>query len=139
MGRFVIDLHMHTSRYSPCAPLLEPETIISRLHERGLSGGVITEHDVLWSEDELQALVHASSEGVEGVRLYRGVEISADHAHILAFGLESLAETPRGCPIQRVIDTAQISLSQIFEICLGQRMISDFVVFKVRSFFIDDA
>lgn len=107
MGRFVVDLHMHTSRYSPCAPLLEPEMLISRLHERGLSGGVITEHDMLWSEDELQELIHSSSEGVEGVRLYRGVEISADHAHILAFGLESLAETPRGCPIQRVIDVAR--------------------------------
>lgn len=107
MGRFAIDLHVHTSRYSPCAPTMEPELILERLRARRLSGCVITDHDALWSVEELNALVQSAAGKREGFRLYRGVEITADHAHILALGLETLDETPPGVSIERLIDVAR--------------------------------
>lgn len=86
---------------------MAPELLLETLRRRRLSGGVITDHDALWSEEELGALLQSAAEDCEGIRIYRGVEISADHAHILAIGLESLTDAPPGIPIERLIDVAR--------------------------------
>ena len=54
--RFAIDLHLHTRRYSPCAELVPPEEIASSARRAGLSGVVLTDHDVLWSIEETKEL-----------------------------------------------------------------------------------
>ena len=85
---------------------MEPELLLKTLHQRRLSGGVITDHDVLWTEEELNALIQSVAGESGDIRLYRGVEITADHAHLLAIGLETLDETPPGISIERLIDVA---------------------------------
>src|SRR4029453_17761332 len=49
------DLHMHTRRYSPDSEI-DPFELVRRAKEIGLDGIVITEHDRLWPEDELEEL-----------------------------------------------------------------------------------
>src|SRR2546423_15273689 len=54
------DLHMHTRRYSPDSEI-DPFDLVRRAREVGLDGIVITEHDRLWPEDELEELRKAAS------------------------------------------------------------------------------
>jgi hypothetical protein len=68
----LIDLHVHTSRYSACGRST-PEEMIERAIELGLRGLVFTEHNVLWPEAELAELQAA----YPGIRLYRGFEVNA--------------------------------------------------------------
>jgi predicted metal-dependent phosphoesterase TrpH len=69
----LIDLHVHTPRYSSCARSA-PEEMVARAQEVGLDGLVITEHHVVWPADELAAL----QARFPAVRLFRGVEITTD-------------------------------------------------------------
>lgn len=78
-----IDLHVHTSRYSPCSKI-SPEEIVALAPMRRLDGIVITEHDWQWSAKEIKEL----QEMAEGVKLYTGVEASLKEGHFLVIGLE---------------------------------------------------
>jgi histidinol phosphatase-like PHP family hydrolase len=71
-----IDLHTHTSRYSPCS-VLSPEALCEVAIARGLNALVITEHKVQWSADEIAAL----QAGYPSLKLYAGVEISCTDRH----------------------------------------------------------
>ena len=68
----LIDLHVHTSRYSSCGRST-PEEMIEAAIGLGLDGLVFTEHSVLWPEDELAEL----QEAYPRIRLYRGFEVNA--------------------------------------------------------------
>ena len=68
----LIDLHIHTSRYSPCG-VSKPEEMVARALESGLQGLVFTEHDIVWPAAELGELQGRFPE----VRLYRGIEITS--------------------------------------------------------------
>ena len=50
---------MHTRRYSPDSDI-DPFDLVRRAREVGLDGIVITEHDRLWPEDELEELRRAA-------------------------------------------------------------------------------
>lgn len=93
----LLDLHVHTSRYSPCGRS-SPEEMVEAAREAGLHGLVFTEHNVLWPREELAELQKMYPE----VKLYRGVEITscskndyllyglADGANDLPVGLEDV-------------------------------------------------
>ena len=49
------DLHLHTTRHSPDSQM-DPLVMVRRAREIGLDGVVITEHDWLWTEPELEGL-----------------------------------------------------------------------------------
>ena len=49
------DLHMHTTRHSPDS-FMDPFALVHRARQIGLEGVVITEHDWLWTEEELDEL-----------------------------------------------------------------------------------
>ena len=49
------DLHMHTTRHSPDSEM-DPFALVRRAQQLGLDGVVITEHDWLWTEPELEEL-----------------------------------------------------------------------------------
>lgn len=100
-----IDLHIHTSRYSECAPTQDPLRIPSLLAQKNLDGGVITDHDELWRKEELDELLAEAR--VEGIVLYRGVEITSAFAHILAFGLEDMRDLPKGVDHARLVAVAR--------------------------------
>ncbi len=101
-GLYGIDLHIHTSRYSACAELLNAALLKSRVRLCGLHGAVITEHDTLWSPAEIAALDPELAE----IRIYRGVEVSSDAGHFVVIGLDDLKGIQAGVPLADMIRKA---------------------------------
>src|ERR1700722_18152690 len=85
------DLHMHTTRHSPDSRM-EPAALCRRAGEIGLDGVVITEHDWLWTEEELQELRRDHRKLV----ILAGVEVSAFEGHFLVYGVSNPFAVPRG-------------------------------------------
>src|SRR5437899_2775011 len=85
------DLHMHTTKHSPDSHM-DPLAMVRRAREIGLDGVVITEHDWLWTEEELQELRAADPELV----ILAGVEVSCREGHFLAYGVTNPFAVPRG-------------------------------------------
>jgi predicted metal-dependent phosphoesterase TrpH len=88
------DLHMHTSRHSPDS-VMDPLTLVMRAREIGLEGVVITEHDWLWTEEELDELRAAAN----GLVVLAGIEVSAYEGHFLVYGVRDPFAVPRGIPV----------------------------------------
>jgi predicted metal-dependent phosphoesterase TrpH len=76
-----IDCHTHT-RYSN-DNYLEPEVLVRRARALGLDGIVVTEHHSVEVSEPVERIGRA-----EGFLVLRGVEISSDRGHLLAFGIE---------------------------------------------------
>jgi predicted metal-dependent phosphoesterase TrpH len=85
------DLHMHTSRHSPDGRM-DPFALVRRARDVGLDGVVITEHDWLWTEEELGELRAAAP----GLVVLAGVEVSAREGHFLAYGVRDPLALRRG-------------------------------------------
>src|SRR5438046_1408936 len=92
------DLHMHTSRHSPDSRM-DPFVMLRRARERGLDGIVITEHDWLWTEPELEEL---RARAPEGLVVLAGVEVSAAQGHFLAYGVSNPFAVPRGIGVSEL-------------------------------------
>jgi predicted metal-dependent phosphoesterase TrpH len=87
------DLHMHTRRYSPDSEI-DPFDLVRRAREVGLDGIVITEHDRLWPERELEELRRAAP----GLVVLGGVEVSGRGGDLLCYGVTNLFELRPGMP-----------------------------------------
>ena len=85
------DLHMHTTRYSPDSRM-EPLDLVRRARQVGLDGVVITEHDWLWTETELEELRAAEP----GLVVLAGMEVSCREGHFLAYGVRDPSALPHG-------------------------------------------
>jgi predicted metal-dependent phosphoesterase TrpH len=85
------DLHMHTTRHSPDSRM-DPFALCRRAGEIGLDGVVITEHDWLWTEPELNVL----REMHPNLVVLAGVEVSAFEGHFLVYGVSNPFAVPRG-------------------------------------------
>ncbi|HKI36749.1 MAG TPA: CehA/McbA family metallohydrolase [Gemmataceae bacterium] len=85
------DMHLHTSRHSPDS-IMPAELMLQRASDIGLDGVVITEHDWLWTEDELDEL----SSSAPGVIVLSGVEVSTKQGHFLAYGVTDPFAVPHG-------------------------------------------
>jgi predicted metal-dependent phosphoesterase TrpH len=88
------DLHMHTTRHSPDS-VMDPFAMLRRAREVGLDGVVITEHDWLWTEQELDELRAAAPDLV----VLAGVEVSARQGHFLAYGVRDPFAVPRNIEV----------------------------------------
>jgi predicted metal-dependent phosphoesterase TrpH len=86
-----LDLHLHTSRHSPDS-IMPPQIMVGRAREIGLDGVVITEHDWLWTEDELDELRAAEP----GLVVLAGVEVTTKQGHFLAYGITDPFAVPNG-------------------------------------------
>jgi len=88
----LVDLHVHSSRYSECGRSA-PEEMVAQAIDVGLQGLVFTEHHVVWPKDELGRLQDCFPE----IKLFRGVEVtSADGDDYLVYGVtEPGVFTPR--------------------------------------------
>lgn len=93
MEKFRIDLHVHTNRYSPCAETLDPEKLGQATSDVGLDGLVLTEHDAMWTEEEVQVLKQKIG---HKVKIYRGVEVSSIDGHFVVIGLKDLSDIQVG-------------------------------------------
>lgn len=85
------DLHLHTTLHSPDSSM-PPDVLCRRAKQIGLDGFVITEHDWLWTDDELDELRQAHP----GLVILAGVEVSTREGHFLAYGLRDPFRVPRG-------------------------------------------
>lgn len=85
------DLHMHTRRYSPDS-IIDPFELVQRALDIGLDGIVITEHDRLWPEAELDELRRAAP----GLVVLGGVEVSGRNGDMLCYGVTNLNRLKRG-------------------------------------------
>ncbi len=65
------DLHIHTRKHSPDS-VTDPFDLVESAVAAGLDGIVITEHDYLWTEAELQDLRAAAP----GLVILAGVEVT---------------------------------------------------------------
>src|SRR5262245_28317403 len=83
------DLHLHTTRHSPDSQM-DPLALIRRAGELGLDGVVITEHDWLWTEEELADLRALAP----GLLIFAGIEVSAWEGHFLAYGVHNPFAVP---------------------------------------------
>src|SRR5258708_38281132 len=88
------DLHIHTTRHSGDSSM-DPFVLIDRAQEIGLDGVVITEHDWLWTEKELDELRAAAPRLV----VLAGVEVSTRQGHFLAYGIKNPLALPRGITV----------------------------------------
>jgi len=100
---FRIDLHVHTGRYSQCAEFLNPYEAEDWAIRAGLSGIVITEHDILWHHEEVELLRERSSQ----IRIYRGVEVSARGCHLVVIGIDDAGPLHRGIGLKEVAGYAE--------------------------------
>ena len=95
----LLDLHIHTNRYSRCS-LLKPHDMIQRAKEICLDGLAITEHDRLWSPQEIAKLREETE--AESLVLLRGKEIERELRHLLIFNYPH--KIRRQLPLREVID-----------------------------------
>jgi predicted metal-dependent phosphoesterase TrpH len=97
-----IDLHVHTNRYSSCAAM-SPQEMAAEALAVGLDAVVITEHNTIWSEDELADL---QSE-FPSLLILRGFEVSAAGRHdILVYGVSDTTGFTRGMPPEEAVALA---------------------------------
>jgi predicted metal-dependent phosphoesterase TrpH len=87
------DLHMHTRRYSHDAES-DPFELVRAAQAAGLDGIVITEHDTLWPEAELESLRAAAPRLV----ILAGVEVTGLGGDVLCYGIRDLTRLRRGTP-----------------------------------------
>jgi predicted metal-dependent phosphoesterase TrpH len=85
------DLHMHTTRHSPDSQM-DPFALVRQARKVGLDGVVITEHDWLWTEPELEELRAA----VPGLVVLAGIEVTAAEGHFLVYGANNPFAIPKG-------------------------------------------
>lgn len=83
------DLHVHTSRYSPCSVEL-PEVLCHNALKRGLRGIALTEHELWWPDRELNALRGA----FPTLALFRGAEYTCREGHFLVFVADDQRDLP---------------------------------------------
>jgi predicted metal-dependent phosphoesterase TrpH len=83
------DMHMHTTRHSPDSQM-DPEAMVRRARQIGLDGVVITEHDWLWTEAELEELRKVEP----GLVVLAGIEVSAREGHFLVYGVHDPFAVP---------------------------------------------
>lgn len=99
----IIDLHVHTSRHSQCAKST-PEEMVRAARDRGLDGVVLTEHDVVWLDDEFEALRKVCP----GLRLFRAAEIStAEGEDMLVYGVSDIGPLSGRQPAATVVEQAR--------------------------------
>jgi predicted metal-dependent phosphoesterase TrpH len=66
---------------------MEAEAAVVRAAELGLDAVCLTEHHLVWPDDELRQLEESS-----GIRVFGGTEITTDQGDILVFGLDEAVE-----------------------------------------------
>jgi predicted metal-dependent phosphoesterase TrpH len=91
------DMHLHTSRHSPDSEM-DPFAMLRRAKEVGLGGLVITEHDFLWPEEELEELSAAAPDLV----VLSGIEVSARQGHFLVYGVTDPFAVPHGIDVAKL-------------------------------------
>lgn len=81
-GGFVIDLHAHTAPASPCSTI-SVDALIAEAKDIGLDGIVLTDHNHVWSADDIKRLQQEHDFLVLG-----GNEIITEQGDVLVYGFD---------------------------------------------------
>jgi len=100
--KYFIDLHVHTNRYSPCAEGLKPELIPGLMKEKNLHGVIITEHDTMWNDADIDQL----NNGMKDRRIYNGMEVSSANSHFVVIGMDTGDGFFHGMPVDQILELA---------------------------------
>lgn len=95
----IIDLHVHTSAFSPCSSL-DPDEAVRTARDMGLDGVCFTEHGRLWPAPELEKL-----SARWGMPVFCGMEVETREGHMLVFGLrEEIPGIPGAGELRQMVD-----------------------------------
>ena len=98
-----IDMHLHTTRYSRCSRL-PVERLVEISRDVAVDAVVITEHDVLWSAEEIEELQNQ----LDGnLRVFRAVEVTTDIGHLLAYNLSDSRQIVAGMSLEELAGFAR--------------------------------
>ncbi|MHA1270384.1 MAG: PHP-associated domain-containing protein [Candidatus Helarchaeota archaeon] len=75
----LIDMHVHTKPKSPCSNIT-PEEAIKEAINVGLDGIILTEHNIIWSDSEIQKLRDKFD-----ILILKGIEITTIEGDILIY------------------------------------------------------
>lgn len=78
----IIDMHVHTNRYSSCS-VIDPIDLVHQASNLRLSGIVIVEHYHMWSQEEIEELKRKTN---NELLILRGQEVICSVGHLLVFG-----------------------------------------------------
>lgn len=99
----LIDMHVHTSRYSACGKST-PEEMLKRAEQVGLNALVFTEHHMIWPRHELAVLRAAFPR----ILIFSGVEIETmEGEDLLVYGVQDDFPCSRYLPATDVINLAR--------------------------------
>lgn len=87
------DLHLHTSRHSPDS-VTDPFDLLKAATAAGLDGVVLTEHDHMWTEPELEELRAAAPHLV----ILAGIEVTGRGGDVLVYGVTDPFRLKKGTP-----------------------------------------
>ncbi len=94
----LIDLHVHTTRYSSGCSVLEPQAMVHAALRAGLRGVALSEHLGSWSQPELNEL------GGQGLKVFAAREVNKGDLHVLVFGIAGPPpEAPDGPSLARAV------------------------------------
>lgn len=94
-------MHVHTSLHSKCGRMT-PLEMATQARAAGLSGVVITEHNAVWSDEQLAVL----GDQFPDLIFLRGLEVSAQGYHVLVYGVTDTLGFEKGMPVPEVVQTA---------------------------------
>jgi len=99
----LIDLHVHTDRYSTCGRS-SPEDMVERAAQVGLSALVFTEHNLMWPQEELAEL----QARYPGMRLYGGTELTSSAGDdFLVYGIKDPCSVGPGMSAAEILEVAR--------------------------------
>lgn len=82
---------------------MTPEEMARRARAVGLDGVVITEHNAMWSDEEIAHL----REQFPDLLFFRGMEVSAKGHHVLVYGFTDATGFEAGMPVSDVVAQAR--------------------------------
>ncbi len=82
----IVDGHMHTILGASDSSL-KPEELLAEAERIGLTGINISEHDRVWESNQFERFRAEARE--RGIFICKGMEVSTDMGHIIAFGMDA--------------------------------------------------
>lgn len=97
---------MHTAFGSPCAELHRPDTLLDTLKHGTVHGIVITEHNLMWPRQNIEALNRCLP---ANLRIYSGIEVSTSAFHVVVIGLDDDRGIFSGIRHEKLLDITRKS------------------------------
>lgn len=80
----LLELHCHTNKHSSCSKI-DPVELVNKVFRKHLQGMVITEHQYLWTDEEIGNLKKKASVG-DDFLILSAQEVATEIGHVLVFG-----------------------------------------------------